>query len=60
MNKEDIDYKWSEICWNKGIQISLTLFSTNNPFQTKQTEGKAKESGMLDAQEGLGHFLLCL
>ena len=25
MKKEGIDYKWSEICWNKGIQISLTI-----------------------------------
>ena len=31
------------------------MFSTNNPFQTKQTEGTAKQSGMLDAQ-GLRHF----
>ena len=47
MKNDEIDYKWSEIFWNKGIQISLTLcFLQKNLSRLNKQKEQQNKSGI--------------
>ena len=46
MKNEEIDYKWSEIFWNKRIQSLTLCFLQKNPSRLNKQKEQQNKSGI--------------
>ena len=57
LKKEEIYHKWNEICWSKGIQISLTYLNLQQITNFKLESLKQQIKQSEDVQSRGGKFI---